>query len=236
MDETALLIQKAQNGDIEAKSRLVSQNSALIWSIVKKFAGRGYDLEDLFQTGAIGLIKSIDRFDLSYNVKFSTYAVPMILGEIKRFLRDDGIVKVSRSTKALAVKAKLFSQSYYVKNGCEPTISEMAKELETDEDELIIALESTSEVESLYRKVTSPDSGKETFLIDKFNNASDDSDEIMVLRSALNDLTKEEKQIILMRYFDDKTQSEIGRILNRSQVQVSRMEKKILFKIKEKLV
>ena len=236
MEDMTSLIQKAQNGDSEAKSQLVNQNSGLIWSIVKKFTGRGYDPEDLFQTGAIGLIKSIDRFDLSYNVKFSTYAVPMIIGEIKRFLRDDGIVKVSRSTKALALKARLFGQSYYIKYGRAPTVKEMSEELNVNEDELIMAMESSAEVESLYQKVTSPDSGKETFLIDKFNAGNNDEDEIIILRSALNDLSKEEKQIILMRYFDDRTQSEIGKRLNRSQVQVSRMEKKILCKIKEKLV
>ncbi len=236
MEDITCLIQKAQNGDSEAKAVIVQENSKLIWSVVKKFSGRGYEMEDLFQTGAIGLIKSIDRFDLSYNVKFSTYAVPMIIGEVKRFLRDDGLIKVSRSTKSLALKVKLFNQSYYIKNGKEPTMSEMCEELNVNEDELILAMESSAEVETLYKKVTTPNSNRETFLIDKFNEAGKDEEELLILRSAISELTDEERQIILMRYFDDKTQSETGKRLNRSQVQVSRMEKKILMKIKEKIV
>ncbi len=236
MDDMSELIKRAQNGDDEAKAEIISKNSGLIWSVVKKFTGRGYDGEDLFQTGAVGLIKSIYRFNPDFGVKFSTYAVPMIIGEIKRFLRDDGIIKVSRKTKTLAVKARLFSQSYYIKNGKAPTVREMCDELEVNEDELLPALESSLEVESLYQKITLPNSSDDVFLIDRFNADKGSDDELMLLRTALNELEAEEKQIIMMRYFDDRTQSEIGKRLNRSQVQVSRMEKKILCKIKEKLV
>ncbi len=237
MTENAeLLIKKAQNGDMDAKSQLIQLNSGLIWSVVRKFSGRGYDSEDLFQTGAIGLIKSIDKFDFSYNVEFSTYAVPMIIGEIKRFLRDDNIIKVSRAVKSLALKARLLSQAYYAKNGVVPTIKEMCAELDVSEEELVIATESSAEVESLYKTVTNSDSGKESFLIDKFNSYPRDEEELIILRSAISSLNNEERQIIRMRYFDDRTQSETGNMLNMSQVQVSRLEKKILCKIKEKLV
>ena len=229
MTENAeLLIKKAQNGDMDAKSQLIQLNSGLIWSVVRKFSGRGYDSEDLFQTGAIGLIKSIDKFDFSYNVEFSTYAVPMIIGEIKRFLRDDNIIKVSRAVKSLALKARLLSQAYYAKNGVVPTIKEMCAELDVSEEELVIATESSA--------VTNSDSGKESFLIDKFNSYPRDEEELIILRSAISSLNNEERQIIRMRYFDDRTQSETGNMLNMSQVQVSRLEKKILCKIKEKLV
>ena len=237
MTENAeLLIKKAQNGDIEAKSQLIQENSGLIWSVVRKFSGRGNDAEDLFQIGAIGLIKSINKFDFSYNVEFSTYAVPMIIGEIKRFLRDDNIIKVSRAVKSLAFKARLLSQAYYAKNGVVPTIKEMSEELDVSEEELIIAMESLADVESLYKTITNNESGKESFLIDEFNGYGRDEEELIILRSAVNSLNNEERTIIRMRYFDDRTQSEIGNMLNMSQVQVSRLEKKILCKIKEKLV
>lgn len=234
---TEELIKKAQSGDREAMSVLVKENSALIWSIVKKFSGRGYDSEDLFQTGAMGLVKCIERFDTSFGVKFSTYAVPMIMGEIKRFLRDDGMIKVSRSIKETAAKARAAEQYYIEKHGSMPDISEIASILKTDEQEVAMALEASKEVESIYKTVNGDDS--DIYLIDKLNageNKYSPNDELLLLREAVKTLDENERKIIALRYFSDKTQTETAKELGMSQVQVSRLEKKILGKIKEKIV
>jgi len=147
MADTMETIKLAQDGDMDAKGRLVKENSGLIWSIVRKFIGRGVEMDDLFQIGAIGLIKCINKFDTSFNVKFSTYAVPMIIGEIKRFLRDDGMIKVSRSLKELALKAKFMQEALYLKNGVYPTINQLADELNVELDRLLPALEATKDVD-----------------------------------------------------------------------------------------
>lgn len=230
-------VRLAQGGDMEAKGLLIKENSGLIWSIVRKFSGRGVETDDLFQIGAIGLIKCINRFDLSYNVKFSTYAVPMIIGEIKRYLRDDGMIKVSRPLKELALKAKFMKESLYIKNGEYPTISELAKALETDVDTLLPALEATKDVDSIYSTITQSD-GSETYLLDRLadKKIEDNSvEEKIALNEIINNLPIRDKQIISLRYFDDKTQTQIAETLGISQVQVSRLEKKILKEIKERL-
>ncbi|MCI1931193.1 MAG: SigB/SigF/SigG family RNA polymerase sigma factor [Clostridia bacterium] len=233
----AELLRKAKNGDKEARARIVKENSGLIWSTVKRFSGRGTDMEDLFQIGSIGLIKSIDRFDESFGVKFSTYAVPMIIGEIRRFLRDDGIIKVSRNIKELSNKIKTVSEAIFSQSGKWPTISELSKIFDVPKDELVTAMESGKDVESLYRK-SDEENGKGTYLIDTIKNSdsTEKADEIMSLKEALDSLDSREKQLILMRYYFDRTQSETGRKMNISQVQVSRMEKRILDKMRQKLV
>ncbi|WP_455539991.1 RNA polymerase sporulation sigma factor SigF [Terrisporobacter sp.] len=234
-EETLELIEKAQNGDEEAKEVLISNNLGLVRSVVSKFANIGYEKDDLFQLGSIGLIKAIYKFDSSFNVKFSTYAVPMILGEIKRYLRDDGMVKVSRSLKQLAIKAKAQGEILTKKFGREPTVEEIAKALGVEKEDLVMAMEANFSVEYLHG-VIHEEEGSPICLIDKISLKEENEEEKVVdnilLKEVLGKLEKRERQIIMLRYFEDKTQSEIGEILKISQVQVSRIEKKVLLKLK----
>lgn len=237
MDETAKLIQSAHEGDKSARDRLVSENMGLVWSIVRRFGGRGYDPEDLFQIGSIGLIKAIDKFDLSFDVKFSTYAVPMIAGEIKRFLRDDGMIKVSRVLKETAVKAKGVKEALNLKLGREPTLNEIAGELGICVEELAAAMESGAEIESLQKTIYQGD-GSSIHLMDKLEERSNPAEEVMnkmLLGRLLNELSPQERKIIIRRYYMEQTQTQIAKELGISQVQVSRMEKKILKSMREKL-
>ena len=237
MDDTIALIEAAHRGDKEARDRLVMENMGLIWSIVRRFSGRGYETEDLFQIGSIGLMKAIDKFDLNYDVKFSTYAVPMIAGEIKRFLRDDGMIKVSRSLKEAAGKAKIITEKLHGEQGREPTIEEVAKEIGISSEELVMALDSQSEVESIYKTIYQGD-GNAITLLDKLEEEVDANEELlnhMVLEELLSGLDEKERNMIQMRYFMDKTQTEIAKEIGISQVQVSRLEKKILQSMREKL-
>ena len=237
MDDTIALIEAAHRGDKEARDRLGMENMGLIWSIVRRFSGRGYETEDLFQIGSIGLMKAIDKFDLNYDVKFSTYAVPMIAGEIKRFLRDDGMIKVSRSLKEAAGKAKIITEKLHGEQGREPTIEEVAKEIGISSEELVMALDSQSEVESIYKTIYQGD-GNAITLLDKLEEEVDANEELlnhMVLEELLSGLDEKERNIIQMRYFMDKTQTEIAKEIGISQVQVSRLEKKILQSMREKL-
>ncbi|MFP4698040.1 MAG: RNA polymerase sporulation sigma factor SigF [Eubacteriales bacterium] len=237
MDKTLELIKKAQKGDFKAREQIVEENIGLIWSIVKRFSNRGYEMDDLFQIGSIGLIKAIDKFDLSYNVKFSTYAVPMILGEIKRFLRDDGIIKVSRSLKEIANKVRITKDTLNKKVGREPTIDEISEEIGVSTEDIVLALESNSEVESLYKTIHQGD-GNPIFLIDKIEKSVDENERMLdkiALREVIKNLNPKEKEIIILRYFKDKTQTEIANHIGISQVQVSRLEKKILKQLKSKL-
>ena len=234
-EETLELIQKAQKGDEDAKELLISSNLGLVRSVVGKFANIGYERDDLFQLGSIGLIKAIYKFDLSYNVKFSTYAVPMILGEIKRYLRDDGMVKVSRSLKQLAIKIKVQGEEFSKKLGRDPTIEEIAEELNVEKEDVVMAIESNFSVEYL-QGVIHEEEGSPICLIDKIAMKGEDEQDKVVdnilLKEVLGKLEKRERQIIMLRYFEDKTQNEIGKLLNISQVQVSRIEKKVLHKLK----
>lgn len=238
--EKIALIEMAQNGDKEARDKLVQENVGLVWSIVKRFGGRGYDLEDLFQIGCIGLIKAVDKFDNTYEVQFSTYAVPLIMGEIKRFMRDDGPVKISRTIKENNWKVKRSVQKLVQKLGRDPTIEEISKDTLISTEDIIQAMELVTEVESIYKSVYQND-GSEIYLIDKISSygISDNSDEKiinnMVLEQVINELDDLERNIIVMRYFQDKTQTEIAKKLGISQVQVSRMEKKILAALKNKI-
>ncbi len=234
-EETLDLISKVQQGDEVAKEILIESNLGLVRSVVTKFLNIGYDRDDLFQLGSIGLIKAIYKFDPKFNVKFSTYAVPMILGEIKRYLRDDGMVKVSRSLKQVAIKAKTTSEMLSKKLGREPNIEELAKELDIEKEELVMALESNSSVEYL-NGVIHEEEGSPICLIDKISMKGANEEEKVVdnllIKEMLGKLEKRERQIIMLRYFEDRTQSEIGELLNISQVQVSRIEKKVLSKLK----
>lgn len=238
MDRTLALIQKAQEGDKEARGILVQENMGLVWSLVRRFANRGYDMEDLFQIGSIGLLKSIEKFDVSYQVKFSTYAVPMIVGEIKRFLRDDGMIKVSRSLKETAYKARIVKDKLMKELDREPTINEIAAGLDIAVEDVVVALESNAEVESLNAVIYQGD-GKPITLSDKIDEApaaqANMVDKILI-GQILERLQPLEKQIIILRYFEDRTQTEIATLLEISQVQVSRIEKRILKKMKEMLV
>lgn len=237
MDETMRLIQMAHDGDKAARDRLVTENFGLIWSIVRRFTGRGYEPEDLFQIGSIGLMKAIDKFDLSYEVKFSTYAVPMITGEIKRFLRDDGIIKVSRSIKEMGMKVKNVREELVYRFGREPTVEEIAGEIGASKEEVAASIEAGAEVESLYRSVNKNDENS-LLLIDKIEEESSAQEELlnrMVLRELLIDLSDKDREIIIRRYYYNETQSQIADKLGISQVQVSRLEKKILKQMREKL-
>lgn len=237
MDHTIVLIQKSHEGDKEARTRLVEENTGLVWCVVKRFYNRGVEMEDLFQIGTIGLLKAIDKFDLNYDVKFSTYAVPMISGEIRRFLRDDGMIKVSRSLKETAYKAFLARERLQKKYNREPTMEELAAELEVEKEELAMALDASGEVESLHKPIYQKD-GNEIQLLDKLEEEEGQEETIlnhMLIRQLLEELDREERQLIYLRYFANQTQSEIGKKLGISQVQVSRLEKKILKNMRTKI-
>ena len=236
MDHTIALIRKSHDGDEEARTQLVEENVGLIWCVVRRFLGRGVESEDLFQIGSIGLLKAIDKFDFSYEVKFSTYAVPMISGEIQRFLRDDGMIKVSRSVKELAYKAFLAREKLQEILQREPTLEELADKMQIEKEELVMALEASGEVESLYKPVYQKD-GNEVPLLEKLEEKESQEEKVlnkMLLSKLLEELDKEERQLIYMRYFANKTQMEIGQALGISQVQVSRMEKRILKRMRER--
>jgi len=236
MDRTLQLIKQVQQGDEQAKGQLVAENQGLVWSVVRRFLNRGYEADDLFQIGSIGLLKSIYKFDLSFEVKFSTYAVPMIMGEIKRFLRDDGMIKVSRHLKELSVRAKYLQEKMTGDKGIAPSIGELAAALEVDTDDLIMALDAGREVESLYQTVHKGDR-EPVFLIDKLTEKEgrqSSLDDNIAIRQVISSLKPKEQQIVYMRYFHDKTQSEIAKEIGVSQVQVSRLEKRILKTMREK--
>ena len=238
MDETRNLLRLTKDGDVHAREKLILDNMGLIWSVVKRFTNRGYDPEDLFQIGSIGLLKAVDKFDLAYDVKFSTYAVPMITGEIKRFLRDDGMIKVSRSLKENAYKIKQAREQISMKYQREATIEEIEKETCLGREEIVVALESNKEVESLHQTTFQGD-GNEIQLLDRLTKDENQEEMILnhvLLEESLKCLKEEERKLIKYRYFCGKTQQEIAEILQISQVQVSRMEKKVLRRLKEQIV
>ena len=235
-EDTLALIGRAHQGDKEARERLFHENTGLIYCAAKRFLGRGVDMEDLFQIGSIGLLKAVDKFDTSYDVKFSTYAVPMIIGEIKRFLRDDGMIKVSRSLKEIAYKSVQARERLISSLGREPTIEELSEEVGVEREELVQAMEAGCEIESIYRPVHQKE-GSEIRLLDKLEEKEKREDKILdliVLKELLETLDEEEKQLIFLRYFADRTQSDVGKIMGISQVQVSRSEKRIIEKLRKK--
>ncbi len=237
MDNIAL-IEQAHKGDKQARDRLIEENLGLVHCTVKRFWGRGNEMEDLIQIGIIGLIKAIDKFDVSFDVKFSTYAVPMIAGEIKRFLRDDGMVKVSRSVKENGWKVKRAVQQLSQSLGREPTLSEIEKETEISTEDILIALDAQSEVESIYKSVHQSD-GSDIYLVDKLSQDKDEHEEMVnriMLDQLIEELKEEEQRLIRLRYFENVTQMEVAKQLGISQVQVSRMEKKILLRMRSHFV
>lgn len=236
-EENAQLLVLAKQGDDLAMNRLIEMNLPLVSSLSKKFMNRGYDYEDIFQIGCIGLVKAVNNFNLEYKVKFSTYAVPMIIGEIKRFLRDDGMIKVSRNIKSLARKIHFYKEELTNTLNREPTIEEIATHLGISKEEIVLAIESASSLKYLYDTIHQDD-GAPVLLIDKLSEKSVD-DDVMVdriaLKEALRSLDEKPRQIIMLRYFKDKTQIEVARMLGISQVQVSRIEKKVLGVMRKKL-
>ena len=228
---------KAQNNDKDAMANIIENNSGLLWSIVKRFLGRGYDSEELYQIACIGFIKSIKRFDTSLNLRLSTYAVPYIMGEIKRFIRDDGPIKVSRSLKELNTKVKEIQREYLCKKGEDINISQISKILNVSKEEIALALESERPIDSINEESYDNDSNGET-KIGKISNGKDETgiliDKICI-NNLISELDKRDKQIILLRYYRGKTQSEVAKLLGISQVQISRIEKKILLSMREKI-
>lgn len=234
-EETINYIKLAQYGDESAKTMLLQENSPLIKSIIRRFKNKNIEYDDLYQIGCIGFLKAIKNFRCDFNVKFSTYVVPMVIGEIKRFLRDDGIIKVSRNIKSTNVHIKKFVQKFESENNRAPSLKEISAEFKIDENELIFIMDSARMPVSIYTPYENDDSG--LFLIDRYVQ-HDESETIMnklILKDALSQLNERERKLVLLRYFRDKTQSEIAEVLNISQVQVSRLENKILETLKEKL-
>lgn len=219
--------------------KLIKDNNGLIWSIVKRFMNRGYEVEDLYQIGCMGFIKSIKRFDTNFEVKLSTYSVPYILGEIKRFIRDDGPIKVSRSIKELNIKINELKKHYLIKTGKDITIEEICKELKVEKEDVILAMECTNTIESIDGALTPENKdGKQLTIFEKISTGKNEEEMVtnkLVVKQLMNELEDREKQIILLRFFKEKTQTEVANILGISQVQVSRLERKILNNMKQKL-
>ncbi len=234
------LFELARRGDQAAKEKIVSDNTGLVWSIARRFVGRGYDLEEIYQIGCMGLLKAIDRFNSEYEVKFSTYAVPLISGEIKRFLRDNGTVKVSRILKQNGYKISQAREVLAGKLGREATLEELSSQTGLSTEEIVMATEANREVESIYQTVYGHD-GNEMYLMEKLVDESS-TDEItenmmnhMLIEQAMSNLDERQRKLIDMRYFQDKTQMEVAATLGISQVQVSRLEKKLLLQMRNNI-
>lgn len=234
--KTLKLISLAKKGDEEAKDALILHNSPLVKSIVKRYKNKGVEYDDLYQLGCVGFVKAVNNFDENFKVRFSTYAVPMIAGEIKRFLRDDGSVKVSRSIKGQCYLIQRFIDEFRQKNDAPPSTKEISKRFNIDETELMFVLESSRMPISIYDSIDNENSSGQ-MVVDRLYNQTEQDDLLnkMVLFDALRKLEKKDKKLIILRYFRDKTQSEVAKILGVSQVQISRLESKILAKMKNKL-
>ena len=234
-EKTLELIKKAKNGDENAKTIIFEENSPLIKSLIKRFLHKGVEYDDLYQIGTIGLLKAINNFDEKFNVKFSTYVVPMVIGEIKRFMRDDGAIKVSRTIKTFNLKIKKYIDEFNKENYRKPTPNEIAKNFDIDEAEVMFIMDSAIMPISIYTPFE--DDSKSLLLIDRLNpdNSHEEMIDNLMLKETLKALDKRDKKIILLRFFRDKTQSEIAKVLGVSQVQVSRLENKVLEKIRDKL-
>lgn len=235
-EKTIEYIRKAKNGCSFAKEELLSHNTLLIKSIVKRYLNKGVDYDDLFQLASMGLLKAISGFDESFNVKFSTYAVPMIAGEIKRFLRDDGSIKVSRALKYMAKNINKYIEEFSVEHSRAPTLKEISKKFEMEESEVVFTLGSTRMPISIYEQSDYKDE-KSRELLDVIPTV-DNQDEMiekMQLKSAIEKLSDRERKIIILRYFRDMTQSEVAEVIGVSQVQISRIENKIVSEMKKQL-
>ena len=226
------LIKLAQNGDEQAKSIITERNSPLVKSILRRYRNKGVEYDDLFQLGCIGLLKAIKNYSADFGVKFSTYAVPMIMGEIKRYLRDDGYIKVSRSIKSLASKISIYVDNVKNSENRSPTIEQLAKQFNTEPQEIIFAMDSTKGPLSIYDK---GDDEQGLSLFEKLTNGDQTEETIdkIIIKDGIKKLSEREQKIILLRYYNDKTQSEVAKQLNVSQVQISRLESKIIEKLKE---
>ncbi len=233
------IIESAQNGNKEDMTKLIEDNNGLIWSIVRRFSGRGYDIEDIYQIGSIGFIKAIQRFDTSFAVRLSTYAVPYILGEIKRFIRDDGPIKVSRSIKELNMRITELQKEYFNKNGRDITLEEISKELKITKEEITMAIDSARPVDSIENaKYTDNKTDKTVSILEQISTGKDEQNEItnkIVVKNLINELDTKEKEIIMLRYYKQKTQMQVSKIMGITQVQVSRLERKILNNMRRKL-
>jgi len=232
-DTTYYLISASQNGDTEATEKLIEENMGLVMSVARKFYNRGYDKDDINQLGAMGLLRAVKNFDTGLDVKFSTYAVPMIMGEIKRFLRDDGPLKVSRDIKRTAAQITYFVENEKAKSGSSPGVNDIASALGISVDDVLQAMEATRPPDSIFSERNDGD----TKLVDYIKDSSDEGKLLakIDIKSAISKLSERDRTIIIMRYFLDKTQSDIAKRLGISQVQVSRLEKKILSELKNKL-
>ncbi len=234
MTDQKELIRLSQNGDKQAAEQLLTENSGLIWSVAKRFIGRGTDTEDLYQLGCLGFLKAVDGFDLEYGTQFSTYAVPKISGEIRRFLRDDGVVKVSRSIKEQAATIKSMRNQLTATFGREPTIGEISQQTGFSPEEIALAETATAATESIQRETGDDGFTLENVLTDT------ESEEKMVekisLRQAIERLPEQEKMVVTLRYFHGLTQERVARVINVSQVQVSRIEKRALGNLKKLLM
>ncbi len=239
-DNVMKIIENAQSGSKDDMTRLIEENNGLIWSIVRRFNGRGYDIEDLYQIGCIGFIKAIQRFDTSFEVRLSTYAVPYILGEIKRYIRDDGPIKVSRSIKELNIKILELQKEYFRKYGRDIKLEEISKELRISKEEITMALDSSKPVDSIENaKYTDNKTDKTVSILDQISTGKDEQTEIanrITIKNLISELNDNEKEIILLRYYKQKTQMQVSRILGITQVQVSRIERKVLEKMRRKLI
>lgn len=231
--EKTELLKRVKAGDMEARDELIRGNLRLVLSVIQRFMGRGERADDLFQVGCIGLIKSIDNFDISQNVRFSTYAVPMIMGELRRYLRDNAPVRVSRSMRDLAYRAMQSREKLTAEKGCEPKIEDIAKDIGVPRQEVVVALEAISEPISLYEPVFS-ESGDTIYVLDQLGDHNDDMNWLneISLKEAIAGLGKREKRILDLRFFRGKTQVEVAKEIGISQAQVSRLEKGALNKIK----
>ena len=234
------IIERAQNGSKDDMTKLIQDNSRLVWSIVRRFNGRGYDTEDLYQIGSIGLIKAIQRFDTNFEVRLSTYAVPYILGEIKRYIRDDGPIKVSRSIRELNAKIVELQKEYFNKYGKEISLEEIAKDLRTSKEEITMAMDSTRPVDSIEdAKYRDNKTDKTISILENISTGRDEQTEItnkIAIKNLINELDKQEKEIIMLRYYKQKTQMQVSKILGITQVQVSRIERKVLDNMRRKLI
>lgn len=236
--ETIELIKRSRAGDKLAREQVIKENMPLVYSIVKRFAGRGYDAEDLSQIGAIGLIKAVDNFNMNFDVKFSTYAVPVISGEIKRFLRDDGMVKVSRTLKENGIRVRRAAENLAGRLGREATLEELSAATELGREDIVLALEAGNEVESLHKTVFQKE-GSEILLMDRIPSEKNESETVvnrLLLEQLLDELDAKERRLIELRYFEEKTQTQTAQILDMSQVQVSRLEKRILGSMRKKCI
>jgi RNA polymerase sporulation-specific sigma factor len=234
MEETMELLLRAKNGDKEAGDALVLDNLGLVGAVVKRFEHRGYDREELFQIGTVGLIKAIEKFDISYEVRFSTYAMPVVTGEIRRFLRDDGMVKVSRSIKENGWRVKQSRERLEQSLGRSVTVSELAEDTGLTPEEVVLAGDAMEPVDSIYQPVYQSD-GSELYLMDKLADESGQEEALLnrvVVQQLLGMLEQEEQRIIILRYFENLTQQAVAAQLGMTQVQVSRREKKILRKLR----